>query len=207
MRHPLGYPHPARVPAGVLAEQWIGFSAEEIGRRNDHRGWPRFQRPTYPLMDRVPMTRGECARWRAERGWSVTRSSCVGCPFHGNRYWRAVRQHRPDEWAQAVAFDAAIRHGGARGAPLRASRLASSAKRTLSWALGAGRAPGTPVLQRASGPMLGVAWRSGVKEGAQAPFPARRARRPEPNMPNWATPPTPPAPAYTPGPRPSPDRG
>jgi hypothetical protein len=74
------------VPAGVHAEQWIGFSADEIGRRNVHRGWPRHQRPAYPLLDRVPMTRRESERWLTERGWSVARSACVGYRLHGNRH-------------------------------------------------------------------------------------------------------------------------
>ena len=34
-------------------------------------------------------------------------------PSRGNRYLRSLGDRRPGEWAQAVAFDAAIRHGGA----------------------------------------------------------------------------------------------
>jgi hypothetical protein len=36
------------------------------------------------------------------------------CPFHGNRQWRAMRDERPSEWADAVDFDRAIRAGNAR---------------------------------------------------------------------------------------------
>ncbi|MGH4018241.1 MAG: hypothetical protein ACRDT0_03140 [Pseudonocardiaceae bacterium] len=39
-------------------------------------------------------------------------------PFHGNAQWRQLRDQSPQEWADAVAFDRAIRTGGGRGLPL-----------------------------------------------------------------------------------------
>lgn len=36
------------------------------------------------------------------------KSACIGCPFHDQATWRALKQ-RPDEWAQAVEVDRAIR--------------------------------------------------------------------------------------------------
>ena len=49
--------------------------------------------------------------------------SCIGCPFHGNAQWRDLRDNHPDEWADAVAFDYAIRNGSAhaKGQELRGS--------------------------------------------------------------------------------------
>ena len=38
----------------------------------------------------------------------------LGCPFHGNAQWRSIRDSSPQEWADVVAFDAAIRQGNAR---------------------------------------------------------------------------------------------
>jgi hypothetical protein len=35
----------------------------------------------------------------------------ITCPFHGNAGWRWIRDHDPDGWADAVAFDKAIREG------------------------------------------------------------------------------------------------
>jgi hypothetical protein len=35
----------------------------------------------------------------------------ITCPFHGNAGWRWIRDHDPDGWAEAVAFDKAIRDG------------------------------------------------------------------------------------------------
>jgi hypothetical protein len=105
-----------RVPRGLVAEQWIGFSTDEIGRVSDKNG-VSYIRKRYPLLD-LDMSRSDCQRWLRAHGWtSVAKSACIGCPFHGNRQWREMRDHRPDEWADAVEFDAAIRRGGARGLP------------------------------------------------------------------------------------------
>lgn len=105
-----------RVPRGRVAEQWIGFSTDEIGRVSD-KGGVSYVRKRYPLLD-LGMSRADCERWLRAHGWtSVAKSACIGCPFHGNRQWREMRDHRPDEWADAVEFDAAIRRGGARGLP------------------------------------------------------------------------------------------
>ena len=106
-----------RVPKGRVAEQWIGFSADEIGRVND--GFAvSYQRLTYPLLD-LGMDRKACERWLRSRGWtSVAKSACTFCPYHGNRQWREMRDSQPAEWAEAVAFDAAIRKGGGKGVPL-----------------------------------------------------------------------------------------
>ncbi|MGC4795614.1 hypothetical protein ACLQ3H_16000 [Micromonospora saelicesensis] len=47
----------------------------------------------------------------------------VGCPFHDDGFWFALREHSPQGWADAVAFDRSIRNGSARanadGLPLR----------------------------------------------------------------------------------------
>ena len=106
-----------RVPKGRVAEQWIGFSTDEVGRVSDKDGVSYISK-WYPLLD-LGMNRSDCERWLAARGWGDTaKSACVGCPYHGNTQWRDLRDNYPDEWADAVAFDKAIRKGGARGLPL-----------------------------------------------------------------------------------------
>lgn len=106
-----------RVPKGQVAEQWIGFSTDEIHRVSDKRD-VRYIRKRYPLIE-LGMDRDACERWLRRRGWGdVAKSACIGCPYHGNRQWRDLRDNHPDEWADAVAFDEAIRKGGARGLPL-----------------------------------------------------------------------------------------
>jgi hypothetical protein len=105
-----------RVPKGNHARQWIGFSTDEIGRVSDKDG-VSYVTKEYPLLD-LGMSRKDCERWLAARGWTTEKSACIGCPFHGNRQWRKLRDQHPEEWADAVEFDAAIRKGGARGLPL-----------------------------------------------------------------------------------------
>ena len=102
-----------RVPKGNVAEQWIGFSSDEIGRVSDH-DQVSYVTKRYPLLD-LGFDRKACERWLKARGWtSVAKSACIGCPFHGNRQWRELRDERPEEWADAVEFDRQIRSGEAR---------------------------------------------------------------------------------------------
>ncbi len=94
-------------------EQWMGISLDETPRMRTSD--VRYITNVYPLVDER-MTRWDCQRWLAEHGWkSVPKSSCIGCPFHSDRQWRELRDHSPEEWADAVAFDREIR-AGHRGA-------------------------------------------------------------------------------------------
>lgn len=111
----LGYPHPQPIPRGVFAAQAVGISRDEIGRAKD--SGVRYLRSYFPLLDlpgaadgRAGWTRADCRRYLKAHGWGETpRSACVGCPFKGNREWREMRDDHPDEWADAVAFDHALR--------------------------------------------------------------------------------------------------
>ncbi|MGC5054677.1 hypothetical protein ACLQ2S_24860 [Micromonospora sp. DT48] len=121
VRRRLGYPHPARVPAGVRADIAIGISLDEIGRARDAD--VAYMRNVFPLLD-LGWRREDCLRYLHQQGLGDTpRSSCVGCPFHADGFWLALRENSPTEWADAVAFDHAIRNGSARanaaGHPLR----------------------------------------------------------------------------------------
>ena len=121
VRRRLGYPHPRRVPAGVFAQMAIGISVEEVGRARDAD--VRYMRNTFPLLD-LGWRRKDCQAYLAAHDLADTpRSSCVGCPFHRDDFWHRLKTDSPAEWAQAVAFDHAIRHGSARanaqGQPLR----------------------------------------------------------------------------------------
>lgn len=108
----LGFPYPTSVPKGVYAETAIGISMDEIGRARDSD--VQYMRNVFPLLD-LGWARKECERFNRSRGWTtVAKSACIGCPYHGNRQWRELRDESPEEFADAVAFDAAIRNGSAR---------------------------------------------------------------------------------------------
>lgn len=112
VRELLGYPYPARTPKGVFAEQWVGISTDEFHRAKDAD--VKYMRNRHPLID-MDWSRADCIRYLAALGFADTpKSSCLGCPFHGNAQWRHIRDTSPAEWADVVAFDAAIRKGNAR---------------------------------------------------------------------------------------------
>jgi len=102
-----GYKPRQRIPVGTV-EQWIGISTDEKQRaRVSDKRWLDFH---YPLILDKKMSRQGCYRW-LENNWPylVPKSACIGCPFHGDAEWREMRDSNPDEWADAVEFDAAIR--------------------------------------------------------------------------------------------------
>ena len=47
-----------------------------------------------------------------DTGRMIPKSACIGCPFHDDRFWNDLRVNSPDEFADAVAVDNAIRDGG-----------------------------------------------------------------------------------------------
>jgi hypothetical protein len=106
VRELLGVGPRDRVPAGA-AEMWIGISLDEIIRATPSK--VRFQVHRFPLLEQK-LTRRHCLTWLEQHGYlTPPKSSCVGCPFHGDAAWRDIRDNAPDEWAQAVEVDAAIR--------------------------------------------------------------------------------------------------
>ena len=93
-------------------EQWLGISSDEPQRMRS--SGVAYITHHYPLVD-LGLTRTDCQRWLEGHGWAqVPRSACVGCPFRSDARWRELRDHAPTEWADAVAFDEAIRGGHVR---------------------------------------------------------------------------------------------
>lgn len=113
VRELLGYPYPARIPKDVFVEQWVGISTDEFHRAKDSD--VRYMRNRHPLIMDMDWSRADCVRYLTSIGLAGTpKSSCLGCPFHGNAQWRRIRDTSPSEWADVVDFDAAIRQGNAR---------------------------------------------------------------------------------------------
>lgn len=112
-----------RLPVGSV-EVWIGISRDEAVRMRPARR--RWQRNRWPLIERG-MSRSDCLAWLDRAGWSAPKSSCIGCPYHGDNEWRHLRDHEPAGWADAVAVDHALRVSG----PLRGMRAEQYMHRTL----------------------------------------------------------------------------
>ena len=90
-------------PATVM----LGISTDEAHRMKPSR--VRYIVNTWPLID-ARMSRRDCLRWLAERQYPTPpKSACIGCPFHSDAMWRDLRDSRPEEWADAVEIDRAIR--------------------------------------------------------------------------------------------------
>jgi len=102
-------------PKDVAVNQFFGISADEQRRvRIPKELWKRHR---YPFVFERPMRRDQIVDWLQtnypER--RVPRSACLGCPFHSDEEWRAIRANA-EEWADVTAFDIAIRRcGGMRG--------------------------------------------------------------------------------------------
>lgn len=112
VRQLLDYPHPRPVPRGMWVEQWVGISTDEFHRAKDSD--VQYAKNRFPLIE-LGLTRRDCVRILHQHGFENTpKSACIGCPFHGNHQWRDLRDNHPEEWADAVAFDHAIRNGSAR---------------------------------------------------------------------------------------------
>lgn len=109
----LGLKPRQRAPKVPTIRQWYGISLDEHQRmaKNPNKWTVNY----YPLIERR-MTRRHCLEWLEKRGVSAPRSACIACPFKHNSEWRLLRDGSPDEWRDAVEFDAAIRKcGGMRG--------------------------------------------------------------------------------------------
>ncbi|WP_408992095.1 hypothetical protein [Streptomyces sp. 1268] len=112
VRELLGYPYPARIPRDVCVEQWVGISTDEFHRAKDSD--VKYMRNRHPLIE-LDWSRSDCVRYLTSLGLADTpKSSCLGCPFHGNAQWRSIRDEYPEEWEDVVDFDARIREGNAR---------------------------------------------------------------------------------------------
>lgn len=106
IRELLGYAKNKRVQK--LVEQWLGISLDEMQRMRDNRTAWCVNR--YPLIEKR-ITRSGCISWLRDHGYPIPhKSSCIGCPFHDDGYWRDLKRDSPDEFNEAVAFDRSIRN-------------------------------------------------------------------------------------------------
>lgn len=114
IRELLGLKPRQRGPKEVAVEQWIGISLDEWQRART--GDKPYIKHVHPLLD-LRMTRAMCLDWLRENNIpEPPRSACIGCPFHSDAEWRAMKNDRPKEFADACEVDEAMRdQGGTQG--------------------------------------------------------------------------------------------
>lgn len=109
LREMIGLKPRQRAPKEPRVSLWIGISTDEFHRAKPSRV-PWIER-RWPLIE-MSMARHDCVNWLKRHGYpSAPKSACIGCPFHSDRQWRAMRTQSPLEFADAVEFDEAIRPG------------------------------------------------------------------------------------------------
>ncbi|MEL6683505.1 MAG: hypothetical protein AAFQ09_12830 [Pseudomonadota bacterium] len=113
IRRLLGLPKGAHA-TGYRVEQWIGISTDEMQRMKEARECWMTHR--WPLIE-ARMSRGDCLAWLEKNGYPAPpKSSCIGCPFHNDRFWRDMRRDDPASFDDAVQVDRALRaHGKTKG--------------------------------------------------------------------------------------------
>jgi hypothetical protein len=91
----------------VLCEMFIGISTDEAMRmKPSQEAWKKHR---WPLIEKS-MSRSDCLAWMERKGYPLPpKSSCIGCPFHNDHEWRAIKAD-PEAWADALEIDAAIRN-------------------------------------------------------------------------------------------------
>lgn len=114
IRSLLGVEKGKRVPKGINVIQLMGISTDEATRMKPSRD--KWCENIYPLIE-IGMSRQHCHEWFAQHypGRTLCKSACIGCPFHNDALWRDMKLYDPDSFAEAVAFDKAIRHNGLGG--------------------------------------------------------------------------------------------
>lgn len=97
---------PRQRAKGLLCEMLIGISTDEAMRMKPAKeAWKKHR---WPLIE-LGMSRNDCLRWMERKGYPLPpKSSCIGCPFHNDDEWRAIKSD-PVAWADAIEVDAAIR--------------------------------------------------------------------------------------------------
>lgn len=112
LRRIIGAGRRDHIPAGTF-QMWIGISTDEASRMKDAR--QRYIVNRWPLVERN-MSRTDCVAWLKAHGFQEPpKSACIGCPFHDGEFWRTMKRERPNEFADAVQIDAALRTGHSRG--------------------------------------------------------------------------------------------
>lgn len=87
---------------------WLGITIDEAQRmKPSPKVWETAH---WPLIEELNWNREDCKRYIESVGLPVPmKSSCIGCPYHSDMYFRTMKLERPEEWADVVAFDEYLR--------------------------------------------------------------------------------------------------
>ena len=88
--------------------QWLGITTDEWMRMKPAK--PGWQENVWPLIE-MGWSRQDCLKWFGANypGRRLRKSSCVGCPFHGNRTWLDFSREYPEEMERVVLLDERLR--------------------------------------------------------------------------------------------------
>lgn len=99
---------PGQKSPEIVCEMWLGISLDEASRMRDSR--EKWKTHSYPLIEKK-MRRADCLKWLIANHYPIPpKSSCLGCPFHGDAQWREL-QASEEEWNEIVEYDEQIRRG------------------------------------------------------------------------------------------------
>jgi len=96
-------------PKEIVVDQWLGISTDEAGRMKPSRhAWINH---SFPLIEKN-MSRYDCLGWFEKNypGRKLAKSACIMCPYRNDSGWRDMKINSPDEFAEAVKFDGAMRN-------------------------------------------------------------------------------------------------
>jgi hypothetical protein len=106
IRRLLGVGQHSRIAPGAV-EVWLGISTDEVIRVKP--SGINYIVNRHPLIE-ARMSRIDCLAWLVKHDCPIPpKSSCWHCPYQTDAQWRDKRDNRPAEFAQAVAFDQAMR--------------------------------------------------------------------------------------------------
>ncbi len=130
LRELLGLKYRQRAPKEIAVRQWLGISTDEAVRMKSSRD--AWIENVWPLID-ADMSRQDCLRWfeAAFPGRVLAKSACIACPFHNDALWRDMKLHDPRSFAEAVAFDHAIRRGSGSLGKMREKQFVHRSRKPL----------------------------------------------------------------------------
>jgi len=112
---------------GVIAEVWIGISADEALRKKPNQ--LPYLRSRWPLLE-LDMDRDDCLEWVASHGYpKPPRSACTFCPFRDDSSWLALT---PDEFADAALKEQQLQSAYAEASAIRSVPFLHSSRVPLA---------------------------------------------------------------------------